>query len=297
MFALKEKEYTISTFKRALQDEDKTYIGTFYESPLVADEMISAPTLTFRQEDDIVYLDVTLKPNAGEEVEQVEFLDMYMHNTNSGYVATKLDEEERKTYAEDLSKRFLTQNTFLSEIKDYVVTVIMREPTVTRMDTVINGVKYWQYTLTETTKLDEDTDYTHKVHCLLKEKTSDGENFFSGLVGKELGKRDTVKILDSIANENITGLLIGSYEVMPENNARGLQVATVYYATSDYILLNRHENEKLDEKVTIYHLGNNQGGTLIPDEAIEKSEVERIGDGRYSITVYTSHTTIKLLMG
>lgn len=294
---MKEKEYTLNTFKRALQEKDKTYIGTFYESPLIADEMISTPTLSFRQEDDIVFLDVTLKPNAGDEVEQVEFLDMYMHNTNSGYVSTKLDEEERKTYTDDLNKRLLTQNTFLSEIKDYEVTVVMREPTVTRMDTVINGVKYWQYTLTESTRLDDETYYTHKVHCLLKEKTSDGENFFSGLVNKVLGKRDTVKVLDSIANENITGLLIGSYEVMPENNAKGLQIATVYYATSDYILLNRHENDKVEEKVTIYHLGNNQGGTLIPDEAIEKSEVERIGDGRYSITVYTSHTTVKLLMG
>ena len=185
---------------------------------------------------------------------------MFMDVVNAGYVDTKIDPQELLTFAERPVDKFLSQNSVVSEIQDFDVKIIMSEPVVKRMDTVINGVKYWKYSITETIEYDDGFVYSHTVHSLIKEKNSDGENFFSDLVGEDLGKRDTVKVLDSIAKKNITGLFIGGYEVIPINNSSEPQVTSVYHATLDYIRLDK------SDIIGKYYVRTSSGGTAIPDE-------------------------------
>lgn len=296
MFEFKEKEYTLRTFIDALSkvDKDISYIGTYFESTMLDSKVIAHPVMGVHADDDnkLLSVDVTLKPNVGSESDQVQILDQYLYALSMGFMESKpepIKKEGRNRHSSPISK-FLAQNSVTSEIQDHQVTVIFDYDTVSvkRMDTVINGVRYWKYALTDTFDLGDGVHYTHTVHCLLKEKKSDGENFFSPLVGRVLNKRDSMKVLDSVAGKNITGFFIGGYSLFPtvESDAR---MTTTFYGITDNVELRKYEKT--------YHLVLPGGGTHIPYNSIESTEVRRVGEGKYILAVYTSSLTAEMYLG
>lgn len=296
MFQFKETEYTLSTFMNTLKKvgEDISYVGTFYESTMLDKSIIAHPTLNVEhdKDQDLLYIDVILKPGAGAEADQVDVLGSYLRALGTGFMGAHpevLKKEHRDKHLTPMSK-FLSQNTATSNIQDHEVTIIFSEPVVKRMDTVIRGVPYFKYAISEKVDLGEGVFYTHTVHCLFKEKEWDAENFFSALTGESLSKRDTLKVLDSLAHQNITGYFIGGYDVYP-NNSRGKQtMITAFHSTMSPIEIKK-SYESYYISVTI------SGGTFIPTADINSSSVRRVGDGRYVLELNTSYMTVNLYLG
>lgn len=291
MIEFKEKEYTLSTFMKAMREVGDTlsYVGTYFESPLLDSNIIATPTLGVDlDKSGILELVVTLKPNVGNEVEQVKVLEKYVSVLNMGFINAKADPFKAKNAHRTPISKFLAQNSMTSEIRDYDLSVLMSDPVVTRMETVINGVKYWKFTLQETYDFGDDVGYTHKVHALVKEKTSDAETFFSAMVGADLSRRDSLKVLESIAGNNISGLFIGgfrSHALVAESKRSYIN----FYGTTDNISIRKAN------KAYIIHLHN--GGTIVPYEAIKKVSVSRASEGKYTVTIHADGMDTELFLG
>ena len=294
MFELKEKEYTLNTYLKAIRSVGDTtsYVGTFYDSPMLNHLIVAHPNLgvEYSEDNEILTLDVSLKPGAGEDSEAVERLDTYLYALNMGFLNRDPDPvaKSAKNKHTTLMGKFLSQNSVTSEIKDHTVTLVFSNPLVKRMDTVINGVRYWKYTVSESVNLGEGVTYSHTVHSLFKEKTSEGENFFSGVVGKELNKRDSIKVLDSLADKNITGFYIGGHSLYPKSTVDERMITTLYGITGNA------ELRKYDET---YHIVIPGGGTHVPFDSIKNVSVRRVGDGRYTVELHTSVFRAVLYVG
>lgn len=293
MLNFKEKEFTLNTFLKATKEVGDTlsYVGTYYESPMLDSNIIATPDLGVELDDNgILEVQLTLKPNVGEEVEQLKVLEQYIKALSMGFVNPKADFFKLKNQHQTPVAKFLAQNSATSTIQDYTLSILMDRPTITRVETVINGVSYWQYTLKETFDFGDNVTYTHKIHTLFKEKTSDGENFFSAFVGKTLNKRDSTKVLDAIADKNITGLFIGGFrahDIVPEEKRAYFN----FYGVMDNITVRRTKQA--------YSILMQNGGMVIPYESINAISVERVGTGtgRYVITVFTPGMEIELFLG
>lgn len=293
MINFKEKEYTLNTFLKATKEVGDTlsYVGTYYETPMLDSNIIATPDLGVDLDDKgILEIQLTLKPNVGNEVEQIEVLEKYIKALSMGFINPRADEFKLKNAHQTPISKFLAQNSVTSTIQDYSLSILMDAPVVTRMDTTINGVKYWQYTLSESFDFGDNVKYEHKIHTLFKEKTSDAENFFSAFVGKELNKRDSIKVLDTMAGKNITGLFIGGFRAH-DKASEDKRSYFNFYGITDNISIRKAKNS--------YSLTLQSGGMVVPYDGINFLRVTRVGKGtgRYIVTVYTDSMEIELFIG
>lgn len=291
MLEFKEKEYTLATFIKATKEVGDTlsYVGTYYESPMLDKNINATPTLGVNLSDKgLLELVVALKPNVGNEVEQVKLLEKYIGALNMGFINPKADPFKAKNAHGTPISKFLAQNSITSEIRDYELSILMDSPTVTRIDTVINGIKYWQYTIEESFDFGDAVKYSHKVHALFKEKTSDGENFFSALVGKSLSRRDSLKTLEVITERNLSGFFIGGFR----SHTLGIDSKKIYlnfYGTTDNISIRR------TKKAYLINLHN--GGVIIPLDTIKQVSVSRASSGKYTLIIHADGMDTELFLG
>lgn len=268
---------------KAFSDE-LSYIGTFYESDFLSKAILTSPSLsidTFGEKD--IQFKVELKPE-GQQKEQVELLDNYLKAISKGFLGNTPEPIKELKPRYSLAESFLAQNSALSDVQNYNLNVYLNDPEVYRQDTTINGTKYYQYTLVDRYDFGGGTTYEHKVHSLFKEKTSEGENFFSALVSKNLSKKDSKKVLDVLADENLTGFFIGGYVFGTE----------VYGYT---------EHMAVGSEVSISRVGTDylvKGfGSLARIDAhrLKKLEVIRVSDFRYNLKVFIDNLVLTIYIG
>lgn len=291
MFQFKENSKTLKNFMDAIQavsgntgtsfKEPLSYIGTFYESPFLPSIVLAEPTLNVEEfgKDDIK-LKVVLKPEPAQ-VEQVKVLDTYLNTINKGFME-ELPEKITTVKDPRPSQAFLSQQSGISDIQNYPLNVNFNDAKVVRQDTTINGIKYYLFSLEDTYHFGEGLDYTHNIHCLMKDKTSDGENFFSSLIDKKLNVKDTKKVLDTLSGNNMTGLFIGGYSFGDEG------VVQQVFSISSELAMTWNEGYIIKGYSTFIE---------IPDEVIQSLTVRRRGSYRYNLELETTDGRITLFIG
>ena len=194
-------------------DNQLSIVGTYYENPLES-KILSEPRLEIREvEDEIGVIGITLNADESER-EGLDILNLVLSRAEIGVI-----ERESNAYINDYYlalgdvggelKEYLSKNTILDQVSDYKMNIIITEPQAEQMRFKINGVNYYQYKLTSKGMI-EDTEYAHHVHVLFKDKQYDGETFLTQFIGEGITRGEGVKILDTIANENISSMSIGT---------------------------------------------------------------------------------------
>lgn len=300
MLDLNKKEVTVSNFKKAIEasigktsgtfKNELSYVGTKYQTPVIDEAIVATPEINLTTDKNDLYVDVTLKPDVGHQTDQVTMLDKVLSALSAGGVFNKgafkkeLDNQGSKTPIQ----KFLLQGTFMSEVQDYTLSLIFYEPKVRRQEFKVNGVQYWLYEITEEF-YDEKSGkvlFTHTLHSLFKEKTSDLENFFSELVGEELNKRDATRVLSLLSYENVTGFQIGGYQI---KDTKHENLLTTSYATVEDI--------QLREVGDSYSLRSGGTDTTFKGTALTKLMVERTGNGKYTVGLFVDNHVISLFLG
>lgn len=264
-------------------------VGSFYESPFIPTTVLSAPQIKVSglSSDTEVNFSITLKP-LPTDLPKIEQLETFLQATSMGYIFDKPEVMPDVADSMTPTQLFLSQNSQLSEIQDYELFVTMNEPTVTRVDTVINGVRYWQYKVSDKLVDDGKTIYEHAIYLLFKEKESDGETFYSSLVGKSLNKRDSKKVLDMLSGLNLTGLFIGGL-VTQYNKAETRAVKTSIYSIGTEMELVNLEDT--------YIVKSSMGTVGIDKDRIESVRVERVGNYKYNLHIQTTKEDTTLFIG
>lgn len=299
MLKLKETKKTLSNFMDAAYassgrtnhafKKPLSYVGTYYETVFLPQTLLASPTLSiemFGKKD--IKFNLELKPEP-TQMEQVEMLETYLKAINKGSLEDNSGNIKEFDAPLSAYQAYLAQNSAVSDIQNYNLGVYLNNPEVTRVDTVINGVTYYQYTLKDIytfgydKEKKEDVTYTNTVHCLFKEKTSEGENFFSALTDKKLSKKDSKKVMDTIADMNITGMSIGGYTLQ----ASGVDSRTLA-VTSELDMQSDSDSYTVKGYSSIISIDKEQLNSLT---------VKRVGDYRYNIVIPTSDMTVTLHMG
>lgn len=267
-----------------------TLVGSYYETPFLPGTILSEPSVNVRglnNDTDELAFTVTLKP-IPTELPKVEQLEKFLQVTNMGYIFDKPDTMPELAAGMTKAQAFMAQNSMMSEVQNYDLVITMSSPVVTRVDTVINGVRYWQYKITDTLTESGADIYSHSVYLLFKERKSDGENFYSGLVNQTLNKRDSKKVLDIISDLNITGLFIGGLVTQYEKEDLRA-VKTSLYSIGTEMELKNMEN--------LYIIKSAIGTVGIDKDRIEYVRVERVGDYKYKVRIQTTKEETTLFIG
>lgn len=178
---------------------------------LKVSQVIADPYLSVNLEDDVgITIDIRLKPE-DEDDPLLDILELVMERTDTGMFQgfkelSGLNEKEEKEVAM-LSSMFLPQ-TAREKKSDPLVTLFFDKDSIELQKFKLLGEDYYAFSLTERAQLDEEV-YEHTLNILLKDRNSTFETFFSAFVGEDLGKRETHRILESISQNNITGMFIG----------------------------------------------------------------------------------------
>lgn len=269
-----------NTFKTPL-----SYIGTYYESNFIPGNVLAEPNLNIEVlEGKDIHFELVLKPEPSQ-IEMLTMADNYLQTLSKGFFGERPEKVEAVAPTSDVVKNYLTQNSFASDVQNYPLHIYLNEPEVYRQDTVINGVPYIQYTLIDRYDFGNEVTFEHKVHCLFKEKTSEGENFFSALVGKELSKKDAKKVLDILSDKNITGFLIGGYMFGKPKE----ELAKTFAIGS--------ELEMTRGKYGGYTIKGGSSSMNIPEDNLKNLVVTRVSDFRYNISVQIDNLRLLIFIG
>lgn len=292
MFLFKENKKTLKNFLDATQavagntgtafKEELSYVGTFYDTKFLPGSVLAEPRISIESFDKSdIKVKVTLKPEANQ-VDQVVLLDGFLNMIGKGYLDEQLEQvkEQPKNFLP--SQAFYAQQSGMSEIQNYDLNVYFNDPEVTRQDTTIDGVKYYLFSITDEF-VGAGLTHTHTLNCLFKEKTSSGENFFSALVDKELSVKDSKKVLDTLADNNMTGLFIGGY-----NYGDPGKVVSQVFAISSELTMHYHGG---------YSIRGYSSDLYIPEETIQSVKVNRSGEYRYNVDIRTTNGEITLFIG
>lgn len=300
MIELKKNTKTLRNFKEAIRatgglvnnsfKNPLSLVGVFYDTVFVPRSILAEPTIAITDLDsssDIITLGMSLKPMP-EDAGALKTLHNVINTLSMGDIFTNPITFPKASKHFTPMQTYLTQNTSLSEVQNYDVRLVMNEPVVERIDTTINGTKYWQYTLTDIMTRGESEVFRHSAHFLFKERTSEGENFFSSLVGKDLSKRDAEKVMDSLADKNISGLFLGGILIgIPNREARG--VTSSMYAVGAEMSLRDREDK--------YEFKTLSGAVTVNKKDIESLRVKRTGDYKYTLILNTAKEEIVLYIG
>lgn len=267
-------------------------VGTYYENP-IENKILSEPRIEIIDlEDDlgsVGAIGITLNADEREQ-EGLELLNLLLGRAGIGVL-----DKEQNSYINDYYlalgdvggelKDYLSKNTILDQVSDYNITFLVTEPKVEQRRFKINGVNYYQYTLISRGHIAE-VEYEHKIHVLFKDRQYDGETFLTQFIGEDITRGDGIKILDTLANENISGLAIGTvrYETKRDPNFNSFFVAytsptRLEYAEGTYAL-STIESRLVFNKEAIrgIHVGTNEKGTY------------------YTITIETSENIIDIYL-
>ena len=232
---------------------------------------------------------IILTLNADEsEREGLDILNLVLSRAGIGVAA-----KEKNAYINDYYlalgdvggelKEYLSKNTILDQVSDYQLTFIITEPTVEQKRYKINGVNYYQYAITSKGKIG-DEDYSHSVHVLFKDKQYDGETFLTQFIGEELTRGEGIKILDTLSNENLTSLSIGTVQC---HSKRDLDFNSFFVAYTSPTRLECVEG--------IYSLGTLESRMVFRKSSIKGLRVTSdVGGSYYHIQIETSENNITL---
>lgn len=292
MFQFKENKKTLKNFLDATQavagntgtafKEELSYIGTFYDTKFLPGSILAEPKISIEAFDKTdVKVKIILKPEVNQ-VDQVVLLDGFLNMIGKGYLDDQLEQvkEQPKNFLP--SQAFLAQQSGMSDIQNYDLNIYFNDPEVTRQDTTIGGVKYFLFSIKDKFS-GSGVTHTHTLNCLFKEKTSSGENFFSALVDKELSVKDSKKVLDTLADNNMTGLFIGGY-----NYGDPGKVVSQVFAISSELTMHYHGD---------YSIRGYSSDLYIPEETIQSVKVNRSGEYKYNVDIRTTNGEITLFIG
>lgn len=294
MFQFKENNKTVKNFLDATRavtgdtgtsfKEQLSYVGTFYDTPFLDKGILTEPKLNLEVfEGTDIKFQLVLKPEV-TQLPQVELLNDYLNAISKGYMEEQLDKIVEPTKDHKISDAFRAQQSAVSDVQNYTLNVYFNDPEVTRQDTTINGIKYYQFKVTDTFSFGDDVNYVHSVICLFKDKTSDGENFFSSLVDKKLAIKDSKKVLDILTGNNLTGLFIGGHVTEGD---KGLTQQV--FAIGSELLMTKGSSNYVIKGYSSF-LG-------IPEEAIESLTVKRTGTFKYFVQIETTDGRVTLFVG
>lgn len=300
MIELEKKNKTLRNFKEAVRatggkvnnsfKNPLALVGAFYDTTFLPKTILSEPSVAVQNLDDSskdISFVVTLKPMP-EDVDSLHNLDNFLNIVNMGDLFTSPASLSTGGKPLTPTQSYLAQNSVFSDVQNYELGISMIEPTVERVDTVINGVKYWQFTVTDSVSQDGEEVYKHAVHFLFKEKTGEGENFFSSLVGKQLNKRDTFKVLDTLEGKNLSGFFLGGVTIGAENKEHRA-VSTSMYATGSEMMLRTYSDDYVFQNAT--------GATTIKKELLEGAHIERVGSYKYNLILHTGKDRVTVYIG
>ena len=201
----KEHTKTLKTFRNAVKDKDKTLVGVYYRNPTEV-KILAEPEVSFSPETDEII--ILLKPDISQE-DTVDLLSASLVYTDIGE-ATRLSEDIGNT--KGVAEQFFSQATIFSNIVDYELRMIILNEEVNFREYKIGGVNYYQYEVSSDTAFETES-FRHSIILLFKDKEYSAETFFSTFSNKDIDLASGKKILDTIANENITGMFLGVVEI------------------------------------------------------------------------------------
>ena len=290
MLERKMNPTTVSQLMKALNScktQETSLVGVYFDSAFMSDQILAEPMITFTKGKASVYQAlITVKPTK-EDTENIDRMKQYLAVSGMGAVMDRpepeLDTAKIKAGLNPFSA-YLLQQTPFSDIQNYEMLMTFVEPVVTKATYKLNNLPYHHYAVTAPINHEIGDGLMHTLHLLFKPKTSDGENFFSHLVNKELNKADARKVLSTIADKNITGLFIGGVDVDRE----GSGTRTNLWAFTGIDL---HEIQS-DEGIQNFVFGFIEGGLAINANKIVGMNVSRTNDYKYKLATNMKDGTV-----
>lgn len=282
MLQRKMNPSTTSQLMKAINScktQETSLVGVYFDSPFMSEQILAEPMITFTKGKAKVYQAmITVKPTK-EDADNIERMQWYLQTSGMGAVMDNPKPEmDTSTIKAGLNpfSQYLLQQTPFSDIQNYDMLMTFVDPTVQRSSFMLNEVPYHHYTVTAPINHEIGDGLNHTLHLLFKPKTSDGENFFSALVNKELNKADAKKVLSTIADKNFTGLFIGGADV----ERKGSGIRTNLWSFSGIEL-----HEMTHEGGQSFILGFIEGGLGINSNKIASMKVTRDDDYKYHLVL------------
>lgn len=309
MLNLKPRNTTLKNLNQAItscltysedkyQDSKLVLVGTYYINNFLDENILSETIIN----DTLVNVrnggfrtSISLKPMPAQ-LESLRVTETVLNSVDMGWFGGgSIDDPALKSSFE---MDFLMGNSGLSNIQNYDLTLNMVDPVVTRVDTVINGVKYYQFAVTDSSELlggvgeqdslDNPVSVDHTLVLLFKEYTGDDmETFFSAFTqATELNKKDSKKVLDMISDQNLSGLYLGG--VLALSGSDTSVVTSLLPHVDDLVI------SATDEA---YRITCNSGSISIDRAGVVGVRVEYKSPGKYELRIGTAKTAVFIMLG
>ena len=292
---------SLRSFREALktasgEDKKRNLVGVYYTNPYIDKQMLSSPYIEIlEEEDNTIRLGIELKPTP-LDLQDLENFKEYLDEFNLGTLMKTVEPLSARRV--NPAMRSILEGTLLTDLQRYEMVVPMKDPVVEQCSFSINKVSYKQYKLSGNLVNQNMLDYgfsnvddIQEVYVLLKDATATYENFFSDFVGEDLGKVDTLSILDAISMSNITGMTIGGFDLIREKSGMN---TTIWGSAG--ITLAKLSGEEYGK---MYMLNHADSATVIQGNYIKGSTVIREGDTKYRIelSMRDGHTRAVIHLG
>lgn len=281
----KEHTKTLKTFRNAVKDKDKTLVGVYYRNPTEV-KILAEPEVSFSPETDEII--ILLKPDISQE-DTVDLLTASLVYTDIGE-ATRLSEDIGNT--KGVAEQFFSQATIFSNIVDYELRMIILNEEVNFREYKIGGVNYYQYEVSSDTAFETES-FRHSIILLFKDKEYSAETFFSTFSNKDIDLASGKKILDTIANENITGMFLGVVEIDYKDKG----ISSYFAASSSISDLITNEDERGEVQ---YIILTDESSTTFNKKDIKKVSVNATINQVYNYSIdieLTGGVVITLYLG
>lgn len=281
----KEHTKTLKTFRNAVKDKDKTLVGVYYRNPTGV-KILAEPEVSFSPETDEII--ILLKPDISQE-DTIDLLSASLVYTDIGE-ATRLSEDIGNT--KGVAEQFFSQATIFSNIVDYELRMIILNEEVNFREYKIGGVNYYQYEVSSDTAFETES-FRHSIILLFKDKEYSAETFFSTFSNKDIDLASGKKILDTIANENITGMFLGIVEIDYKDKG----ISSYFAASSSISDLITNEDERGEVQ---YIILTDESSTTFNKKDIKKVSVNATINQVYNYSIdieLTGGVVITLYLG
>lgn len=276
----RSKEYLIDAIQAAKDKEKSRFfpeglslVGVNLDSDfLKMSQVLAEPQLTISLDDDVgITINITLKPE-NQEDPIMDILSLAFDSTSTGMFmgGGKLSSEDEKD-KEELAKlsSLMVAKGAADFNEDPEVMLFFSEDSVRLQRFKLLGEEYYAFSLTEEADIAGEP-YKHTLNAVFKEKSSSHETFLSAFVGEKLHKRETLRLFESISQNNITGFFIGGISMKsPE-----LEVLT--YAMSSTLMNYTQETEMLSIRT-------GDSTFLVDVDKLQRTEVKVNEAGKYII--------------
>lgn len=264
-------------------------VGVYYGNPLES-KILAEPVLeVMPSEDNVGLANIVLEPDNNQR-EGLDILNLVLHQAGIGVIIkdnTNVIDDLEYYYDVELAdmKDYFSRNTIMEQVNDYGLAFVVTEDKVEQKRYKINGVQYYAYTLYSKGKVGEE-EYTQTLTALFKDKQYDGETFLTQFIDEDIGKADGVKLLDTIANENLSSQAVGtvSFESNKEPSFNGFSVAFT-------------SPTELHEVDGVYSFETLETRIVFKREDIVGVQVTMVDNKSYYVlAVITKHNTLNIFM-